>query len=136
MKMRPWLIYAIITTTFWGVWGALIEIPEKAGFPATLGYSVWALTMIPPSLIALALVKWKLEYDGRSILLGCIIGFLGAGGQLILFQALRTGPAYLVFPFISLSPVVTILLSSMFLKERASKRGWLGISGVCHEVCQ
>ncbi|WP_456440747.1 EamA family transporter, partial [Caldithrix abyssi] len=37
------------------------------------------------------------------------------------------GPAYLVFPFISLSPVVTILLSYVFLKERASVRGWLGI---------
>lgn len=127
MKVRPWLIYAIITTTFWGVWGALIEIPEKAGFPATLGYSVWALTMIPPALIALGLVKWKLEYNGKSILLGSIIGFLGAGGQLILFQALRTGPAYLVFPFISLSPVITIILSYFFLKERASFRGWVGI---------
>jgi drug/metabolite transporter (DMT)-like permease len=128
MKIRPWLFYAIITTTFWGVWGALIEIPEKAGFPATLGYCVWALTMIPPALIALGLVKWKLEFDGRSVLLGSIIGFLGAGGQLILFIALKTGPAYLVFPFISLSPVITIILSYIFLKERASKRGWFGIA--------
>ena len=127
MKIRPWLIYAITTTVFWGVWGALIEIPEKAGFPATLGYSVWALTMIPPALIALFIIKWKLEHDLRSILLGLFIGFTGAGGQLILFQALRTGPAYLVFPFISLSPVITILLSYFFLKERASRRGWIGI---------
>jgi drug/metabolite transporter (DMT)-like permease len=126
-KGKPWLIYAIITTTFWGIWGALIEIPEKGGFPATLGYSVWALTMILPALIALKLTGWKLEKDKRSILLGAIIGFTGAGGQLILFQALRTGPAYLVFPFISLSPVVTILLSYVFLKERASFRGWIGI---------
>ena len=128
MKIRPWLIYAIITTVFWGVWGALIEIPEKAGFPATLGYSVWALTMIPPALIALYIIKWKLEHDLRSVLLGLLIGFTGAGGQLILFQALRTGPAYLVFPFISLSPVITILLSYIFLKERASRRGWIGIA--------
>ena len=127
MKIRPWLIYAIITTVFWGVWGAIIEIPEKAGFPATLGYSVWALTMIPPAFIALYIIKWKLERDLRSVLLGMLIGFTGAGGQLILFQALRTGPAYLVFPFISLSPVVTILLSYVFLKERASGRGWMGI---------
>ncbi|MHB2155835.1 EamA family transporter [Calditrichota bacterium GD2] len=127
MKKRPWLLYAIITTTFWGVWGALIEIPEKAGFPATLGYSVWALTMIIPATIALSLVGWKLESDRKSIFLGLVIGFTGAGGQLILFQALRSGPAYLVFPFISLSPVVTILLSYVFLKERASVRGWLGI---------
>ncbi len=127
MKKRPWLLYALITTIFWGVWGALIEIPEKAGFPATLGYSVWALTMIPPSLIALKLVHWELERDARSIMLGSIIGFLGAGGQLILFETLRIGPAYLVFPFISLSPVVTIVLSYLFLKERTSMRGWFGI---------
>ncbi len=124
---KPWLIYAIITTTFWGVWGALIELPEKAGFPATLGYSVWALTMIIPAVIALALVGWKLEHDRRSIFLGLVIGFTGAGGQLVLFEALRSGPAYLVFPFISLSPVVTILLSYVLLKERASFRGWIGI---------
>jgi len=127
MKIKAWLIYAIVTTVFWGVWGALIEIPEKAGFPATLGYTVWALTMIPPALVALKIIGWKLEYDSKSIVYGSIIGFLGAGGQLILFQALRTGPAYLVFPFISLSPVITILLSYLFLKERASKRGWIGI---------
>lgn len=128
MKVRPWLIYAIVTTTFWGVWGALIELPEKAGFPASLGYAVWALTMIPPALVALKIINWKLDYDKKSILLGCIIGLTGAGGQLILFQALRTGPAYLVFPFISLSPVVTIILSYFFLKERASKKGWMGIT--------
>jgi drug/metabolite transporter (DMT)-like permease len=127
MKVRPWLIYAMVTTAFWGIWGALIELPEKAGFPATLGYAVWALTMIPPALVALKIIGWKLELDKKSIILGCIIGLTGAGGQLILFQALRTGPAYLVFPFISLSPVVTIILSYFFLKERASKKGWVGI---------
>jgi drug/metabolite transporter (DMT)-like permease len=128
MKVRPWLFFAIITTIFWGIWGALIEIPEKAGFPATLGYTVWAFTMIPPALVALKIIKWKLDYDKRSIMLGMPIGLTGAGGQVILFQALRMGPAYLVFPFISLSPVITILLSYFFLKERASKRGWIGIT--------
>lgn len=127
MRSKLWLVFAVITTSFWGLWGAIIEIPEKAGFPATLGYSVWALTMIPPAIVALRIINWKLEYDGRSILLGCAVGFLGAGGQLILFQALRIGPAYLVFPFISLSPVITILLSYWFLKERASRVGWFGI---------
>ncbi len=127
MKLRPWLIYAVITTIFWGIWGALIEIPEKSGFPATLGYVVWSLTMIPPALVALKIINWKIEHDKKSILLGLVIGLTGAGGQLILFQALRTGPAYLVFPIISLSPVITILLSYIFLKERASKRGWAGI---------
>ena len=122
-----WLVYAIITTVFWGVWGAFIEIPEKAGFPATLGYSVWALTMIPCALVALYIINWSLERDLRSVVLGSTVGLLGAGGQLLLFQALRDGPAYLVFPLISLFPVVTILLSTTILKERATRRHWIGI---------
>ena len=65
---RLWLIFAVVTTVFWGVWGAFIEIPEKAGFPATLGYTVWALVMIPPALVALAVIRFKLEYDLRSIM--------------------------------------------------------------------
>ena len=127
MKTRAWLFYSMAVTILWGVWGAFIEIPEKAGFPATLGYSVWALTMIPVTIIALKLINWKLDHDRRSILLGMSAGLLGCSGQLILFQCLRIGPAYIVFPIISLYPVVTIILSVLFLKERASLRAWIGI---------
>jgi len=124
---KAWLFYALINTIFWGVWGAFIEIPEKAGFPATLGYVVWALTMIPCSLFALRIIGWKPETDKRSVLLGLAAGLLGAGGQLILFEALRQGPAYIVFPLISLFPVLTIVLSVVILKERTNLRQWIGI---------
>lgn len=128
MKSKLWLVFALVTTLFWGVWGALIEIPEQAGFPATLGYSVWALTMIPPALVALSLIDWKLETSTRAVLLGAAAGLLGAGGQLLLFQALRMGPAYIVFPVVSLSPVATILLSLWLLGEQTRLRGWIGIA--------
>jgi uncharacterized membrane protein len=125
---KLWLFYAVITTVFWGIWGAFIEIPEKNGFPATMGYIMWSITMIPCALVALAVIKWKPETDKRSVFLGMMIGLLGAGGQLILFQALRQGPAYIVFPFISLFPVLTIALSVIFLKEQTNKKHWIGIS--------
>jgi drug/metabolite transporter (DMT)-like permease len=125
---RLWLVYALVTTISWGIWGAFIEIPEKAGFPATLGYSVWAITMIPCALIALYNINWKLERDTRSVLLGCVVGLTGSGGQLLLFQALRGGPAYIVFPLVSMFPIVSIFLSVVFLKERATKRQWTGIA--------
>lgn len=124
---RLWFIYAIITTVFWGIWGAFIEIPEKAGFPATLGYVVWSLTMIPCAIVALSIIKWKPETDKRSVFFGLATGLLGAGGQLILFEALREGPAYIVFPLISLFPVLTIFLSVAFLKEHTNKKHWIGI---------
>jgi uncharacterized membrane protein len=46
---------------------------------------------------------------------------------MLLFHAVRTGPAYLIFPVISLSPVVTVLLSLALLHERTGKLGALGI---------
>jgi drug/metabolite transporter (DMT)-like permease len=127
MKDRLWLVFALTTALLWGVWGALIEIPEKAGFPATLGYTGWALTTIPCAVVALALARWKLDWNRRSTTLGFSAGLLGSGGQLILFEALRTGPAYLVFPIISIYPVVTVFLSAALLKERANRRAWAGI---------
>lgn len=127
MKNKLWLFYAILTTITWGVWGALIEIPQKAGFPATLGYSVWALTMIPCAIIALKMIRFKLDFNLKSIFWGMIIGLTGAGGQLILFEALRKGPAYLIFPIVSLYPVVTVVISLWVLKEKANRRSWIGI---------
>jgi uncharacterized membrane protein len=84
--------------------------------------------MVPPATYALARVGWRLEHDGRSILLGAIIGLTGAGGQMILFHAVHTGPTYLIFPLIALSPVVTIALSIGWLGERVTWVGGLGIA--------
>jgi drug/metabolite transporter (DMT)-like permease len=125
--VQRWLLFAIFTTISWGIWGAFIEIPEKAGFPATLGYVVWALTMVPCALAALHVAGWRLERDRRSLVLGSLVGLLGAGGQLLLFEALRTGPAFIVFPVVALYPVLTIALSVLMLRERASGRHWFGI---------
>ena len=127
MAGKLWLAYALTTMVFWGVWGAFMGLPAENGFPETLIYCVWALVMIPPALIALHLSGWKLEYDPKSILLGSIIGLLGAGGQLILLHAITIGPAYLIFPVISVSPAVTVALSFFLLKDRTGLLGLLGI---------
>jgi uncharacterized membrane protein len=124
---KPWFIYALITTGFWGVWGAFAEFPTRHGFPDTLVYVVWTLTMIPPAIYAMQRVGWRVQRDGRSVLLGALIGFTGAGGQMLLFHAIHTGPTYLIFPVIALSPVVTIALSTLFLKERVTKLGAVGV---------
>jgi drug/metabolite transporter (DMT)-like permease len=61
------------------------------------------------------------------VFLGSLIGLTGAGGQMLLFHAVHTGPTYLIFPIIALSPVITIGLSFTFLKERVSRVGAVGV---------
>jgi uncharacterized membrane protein len=128
LRRHAGLVFALITTAFWGVWGAFAGRPAENGFPETLVYVVWAFTMIPPAVYALARVGWRLEHDRRSVLYGCLIGLTGAGGQMLLFHAVRTGPPYLIFPVIALSPLVTIALSMAWLRERVSWIGALGIA--------
>ena len=73
------LLFALVTTAFWGVWGAFAGRPAENGFPETLIYVVWSLTMIVPALYALARIEWKPEHDHRAIVYGSLIGLLGAG---------------------------------------------------------
>ncbi|MCI1779638.1 MAG: DMT family transporter [Bacteroidales bacterium] len=127
MVKKNWLFYALVTTLTWGVWGAFSEIPEKAGFPPTLTYVVWAITMFICGIAALVNIKFKLDTRIKSVALGMATGLLGAGGQLILFQALMEGPAYIIFPLISLSPILTVILSTIILHERAGIKSILGI---------
>lgn len=125
---KSWLRYALITTVFWGVWGAFADFPTHHGFPETLVYVVWSLTMIPPALLAMRRVGWRLHRDPKSLLLGALIGLTGAGGQMLLFHAVHTGPAYLIFPIIALSPVITIGLSMLLRKERVTRMGAVGVA--------
>ena len=120
-----WLMYAIITLVTWGIWGAFSEVP---GCPSTMVYVIWALSMIPCMIVALWIGGWKIAHDKKSLFSGAMVGLLGSGGQLLLFAALKEGPAYIVFPFISMSPIVTVLLSMLLLKEKANKTQWFGIA--------
>ncbi len=125
--MSAWLLHALITMLLWGVWGAFAGLPGEHGVPETLNYVVWSLTMIPPAILVWRWSGQPLKHDGRSVALGLAIGLLGAGGQLLLFHAVRIGPPYLIFPIISLSPALTIALSFTLLKERTGKLGLAGI---------
>lgn len=131
MKNRLWLLFILITVCTWGIWGAFSGYQIQNGIPDTIVYIAWAVSMIPCAIVALLIRRKNAEkqslFSKRAILLGCLVGFLGAGGQLVLFKALTLGPSYIIYPFISMSPVIVITLAAIFLKERASKWQLAGI---------
>lgn len=131
MKNKLWLLFILVTILTWGFWGALsgwqLQNLGGNGLSDSVVYITWALTMIPCAIVALLINKGKLMHDWKSIALGATVGLLGAGGQFVLFKALTFGPSYLVYPFISMSPVVVIALAAIFLKERANKWQMVGI---------
>ena len=123
-KKHNWLLYALVTMITWGVWGAF---SDQTILPKTQVYVMWALSMVPCALVALANIRFKLDVRRKPALLSMGVGLLGAGGQLVLFLALDYAPGYLVMPTIAVAPIVTVFLSTVFLKERVSKLGVLGV---------
>lgn len=128
--MPRWAILTAISTLLFGINAAFIEIPEKfvhPPFPMTLGYVVWSLTMMLCAAVALHRVGWKLQRDPRALAYGLTVGFLGSGGTLLMFAALRDGPAYIIIPIVSMYPVVTVVLAASLLRERVGKLAVLGV---------
>ena len=128
MKNKLWLVFILITVATWGVWGAFSGYQIQHGIPDTVVYIAWAVSMIPCALAALVINKGKLKHDWKSVGLGCAVGLLGAGGQLVLFKALTLGPSYIIYPFISMSPVIVITLAAIFLREKATRWQMAGIA--------
>ncbi|SBS70379.1 Integral membrane protein [uncultured Mycobacterium sp.] len=125
-RTRSWIFYAALLILFWGVWGAFSALPSsKYGYPDEMIYSIWALTMIIPAAFALRGQKW--DRRPAATIYGLLIGLTGAGGQLILFQALTMGPAYLIFPIVSISPAITVIMAMILLRERISPLAVVGL---------
>ena len=123
---RSWIFYATLLILFWGVWGAFSALPStKYGYPDEMIYSIWALTMIIPA--AFALRGQRFDRRPRAAAYGLLIGLTGAGGQLLLFQALTMGPAYLIFPIVSISPAITVVMAMVLLRERVSGLAIVGL---------
>lgn len=123
---RSWIFYAALLIVFWGVWGAFSALPaSKYGYPDEMIYCIWALTMIIPALVILR----GQQFDRRpaAAIYGLLIGLTGAGGQLLLFQALTMGPAYLIFPIVSISPAITVIMAMVLLRERVTKLAAIGL---------
>ncbi|KAD3455992.1 EamA family transporter [Arthrobacter yangruifuii] len=128
-KTNSWIVYATLLIVFWGVWGAFSALPSTLyGYPDEMIYVIWSLTMIIPAVFALR--RQKFDRRPKAALYGILVGLTGAGGQLLLFQALTIGPAYLIFPIISISPAITVLMAILFLRERLSKIAVLGLAAV------
>jgi drug/metabolite transporter (DMT)-like permease len=121
-----WIPYAGLLVLFWGVWGAFSGAPTSLyGYPNEMVYILWAFTMLIPAYFALR--GRTLDRRPIAAVYGLVVGLTGAGGQLVLFKALTSGPAYLIFPLISISPAITVLMAVVILRERIRGLATVGL---------
>ena len=124
--MRDWILPAIGTFFFWGLYGFIPKFTVRHISPmSAIVYS--ALGGIPIALLALFLLNFRLESHPRGILLALITGAIGTHGALGFIMAVSKGQVSLVVTFTALYPTLTVLLAVLFLHESLTLRQGVGI---------
>jgi transporter family protein len=125
-----WQVWAFLSTVF----AALTAIFAKVGVEginsdlATLIRTVIVLITLSAILFATGQFSQPGPISGKSWLFLLLSG-LGTGASWICyFRALKLGPATLVAPIDKLSVVLVALFGAVFLGERPSAYGWIGIA--------
>ena len=127
--LSSWQVWAVLSAVF----AALTAIFAKVGVEginsdlATLIRTVIVLIALALILFATGQINRPGPISAKSWIFLVLSG-LGTGASwLCYFRALKLGPATLVAPIDKLSVVLVALFGVVFLGERPSLNGWLGI---------
>src|SRR3974377_1034486 len=127
--LSSWQVWAVLSAVF----AALTAIFAKVGVEG-INSDLATLIRTVIVLVALALILFatgQLGHPGpisTKTWLFLLLSGLGTGASwLCYFRALKLGPATLVAPIDKLSVVLVALFGVVFLGERPSLNGWIGI---------
>lgn len=130
VSLSSWQIWALLSAVF----AALTAIFAKVGVEG-INSDLATLIRTAVVLMTLSLILFTTgqltnpgPISGKSWLF-LVLSALGTGASwLCYFRALKLGPATLVAPIDKLSVVLVALFGVIFLGERPSIQGWLGIA--------
>ena len=122
-----WMIFAGIAVVLWGVNGLLMKLGTNriSAQSMTIWVTVGFLVMVP--------VMWKFSplvgVTTGTIVAGLLGGVVNGLGNWAIFTCLEKGAkASVAIPLTALYPLFTVLLATVFLKERPSPLQWFGIA--------
>ena len=125
--MKPWVLYAAFTVLAWGVWGFCSKLASNHTRPRqTLLFQ--AIGVMGFALVVLMIEHFRVEWSPAGFGWSFAAGFVNFVGFLAFFAAVEKGKVSTVISLSSLYPVITIILSILFLHEKMSRREGLGIT--------
>jgi transporter family protein len=129
-------LFVALIIIFWGCWNLFEKIALFYGTPwqTIFAFLIWtALLFLPFTIVALFKKQGKNGFKISKLVWFWI--FLAVFTDLVALLAFRysllMGSTGIVVAATSVYPIVTIILSAIFLKEKISKWQYLGVGIVC-----
>jgi transporter family protein len=123
-----WLAWTLGATVVWGL-GTFAAKPgtDRLG-PRTMGLGAILVEGISFGLVGLFLPRGPLPTDLRFAIAAIFAGSLGALGYLFFYEGMRVGSVGLVGTISAAAPMLTVVLSVLFLGETLGGPQVLGIA--------
>ena len=124
--MSSWLALSLVSLVLWGLWGVFTKVatqhlgPQGAYLLGMFGY-------LPVLGILLYETGGQIPWQPLGWAAAVAAGMSTAFGLFFFFRALHHGAASVIVPLTSLYPVVTVILSWLFLRENLSPRQLTGL---------
>jgi len=124
--VSSWLALALVSLGLWGIWGVFCKVATQHLGPQ-VAYLIGIFGYVPVLGILLYETGGKAPWHPWGWAAALAAGMSTGFGLFFFFRALHTGTASVVVPLTSLYPVVTVLLSWLFLGENLSPRQLTGL---------
>jgi len=122
-----WTGYAVLALFFWGGWGFLTKTAVRH-LPAQGVFLVGILGYLPVLALLFQGTGWRIPWHPAGWATAAAAGLCTSLGLLCYVRALAAGgQASVVVPITGLYPVVTLILSWLFLQESLSLRQGAGV---------
>jgi transporter family protein len=126
--MKLWIVYALLTTGFWGLWGFFGKMATRTVTSQTL-LLLASLGCIAALLLCIGIYvkSSSVSLNNPDHLYGFLSGFALIIGLLFFYRALAHGEATRVVIITATYPLVTLILAYLFLKEPVTFQKALGV---------
>jgi transporter family protein len=124
--VSSWLALSLVSLGLWGIWGVFSKVATQHLGPQ-VAYLIGIFGYVPVFGILLYETGGNIPWQPWGWAIALAAGMSTGFGLFFFFRALSTGNASVVVPLTSLYPVVTVLLSWLFLGENLSPRQWTGL---------
>jgi len=121
------LILSIVVIILWGIWAFLFKAGvEQIGIKEALIWNNSIAIVISILVITFLLPQTTLRIHKGAFYVMIATAF-GITGSIIWYIVLEKEKASLIVPFTALYPLITVVLSAVFLKEKITVANWIGI---------